>query len=83
MTARKNGLIGGIKPTWLRRLALIFIAVPVMILGLAPVYIRLVGSALREAFDTFISELECDVRFPNALMSSGWKACWASSWKPE
>lgn len=83
MTPNDHGLVGGIQATWLRRLALILVGAPILLIGMSPIYLRVIRLALREAVETFMSELEFGVRFPNALMSSGWKACWASSWKPE
>jgi hypothetical protein len=76
--ALKNSLIGGIRNTFLRRLAMTFVGVPMMIIGLAPPYLRVFPGALANAWDEFAAMY----RAPNALCALAFKETWSKSWTP-
>ena len=78
MAIGPNGLIGGIRSTFLRRLAVIFIAVPVMVVGFAPTAARALPSALADAWEAFADVYSV----PALIFSTALKHSWSKDWKP-
>ncbi|UTC29042.1 hypothetical protein MARCHEWKA_05330 [Brevundimonas phage vB_BpoS-Marchewka] len=78
MALGPNGLIGGIRSTFLRRLAVIFVAVPVMVLGMTPTVLWVLPSALGDAWDAFADFYSRPVQ----LFTAAIKQSWSKDWKP-
>jgi len=81
-----NGLIGGIQSTFWRRVAFVCLAMPLVIIGLAPVYLRVLPRTLWEAIlsagEAFGDEFSRVYHRPNALMGLASKQVWSVDWKP-
>lgn len=78
MTARPDGLIGGIRSLFWRRVALIFLGVPRLVWGFAPIVICTLPRALADAWDAFADYYKT----PAYLFTAGLKAGWSKDEKP-
>lgn len=72
MAVGPNGLIGGIRSTFLRRLAVIFIAAPVLTWGFLPDVVRTLPRALADAWDAFADYYHLPVYLFTAALKEGW-----------
>ena len=83
--SRKNGLIGGIRSTFWRRVALVLVQL-LMLIALAPAYIKAFFPTLREAlcvaWDAFSETFGDTYRQANTLIAESNRAVWSKDWKP-
>lgn len=83
---RKNGIMGGIRSTFWRRVVLVLFGAPMLFIGLLPSYLKALPltlwNALLNAGAEFAGTFSDTYHRPNALLSHATKAVWSKDWKP-
>lgn len=72
-----SGLVGGIRSTFWRRVALILIALPLTIFTIAPSLLRHLPYALGAAWDAFTEAYDGP---GERLLLLGWRKAWSPDW---
>jgi hypothetical protein len=81
-----NGYVGGIRSVFWRRVAIIFFAIPFMVISIAPDFLkvlpRTLWDGLKAGWDGLRDEFVFSYSTPIHMLARAAAMCWSAEWEP-